>query len=103
MRAVITGLPCSEYTVELLFDSWMRLCEFIKQRRTLPERLEEIDLWDVAGFSMRCWQSPPDDADALLIPLVMLHVLLVRAECHRTALTALITDIRRMREPEAPF
>jgi hypothetical protein len=95
VRAIITSTGCNEYTAAVLFNSWMKLHGFLEQRGTLPDRFDEIDTHELAEFGLYCWSSRTsltDEADALLVALPMLRILLVNAGYHRTALNALIKD-----------
>jgi hypothetical protein len=83
----------SEYSVGILFNSWIKLPGFLEQRGTLPDRFEEIDPHVLAEFDLYCCSSRTsltDEADAPLIALPMLLILLVNGGYHRTALSALI-------------
>lgn len=105
VRAIITGTGCSEYAAGVLFNSWMKLQGFLEQRGTLPDRFEEIDQHELAEFGLYCWSSRTsltDEADALLIALPMLSILLVNGGYHRTALTALITDSHCLSASNSP-
>jgi hypothetical protein len=95
VRAISIGASCSEYGAGVLFNSWMKLYGFLEQRGTVPDRFEEIDSHELAEFDLYCLSSRTsltDEADALLVALPVLHILLVHVGYHRTALTALITD-----------